>query len=436
GNNLTFAGGSGGVAYAQLGHGGIYANGNHSGLITITQANDLTFSGGSGSGWSAYAQLGHGGYEADGKQSGDIEIGQANDLTFSGGGSYSAYAQLGHGGYEADGSHSGNIDVTLSGDLTLTGQDVTDQYALIGHGDEPGDDDTGHTVSGDVMVKVARDADLTKAFIGHLTDEAPAVGYTSGNTFVGVGRNITSDADSQFNSAPDANSGELRIYVGTAANDLIDTNTSMNGTLHGGSPAPNNQGQYAFGSGPYSPGVSGVGGATVAGEFNYYTLPDLFNYIVGATEAGNIVTALGTGDVTLTYDLNQNTAGGAMDFGALYDVDGGTQFIRVESDILYDSTNDLNLLATGDATFIASVQNSNATGGAVNIVGGWDGATGRAGGAGTTPFDISSFAAEDVTTTMVFGIDTVDYQTGGVYIGDSNQLAGVAVGSRMGETNV
>ncbi|MCP3881742.1 MAG: filamentous hemagglutinin N-terminal domain-containing protein, partial [Sulfitobacter sp.] len=432
--NLT-GGGNYGGAFAHIGHGGWGMASDISAAVEIhALMGSIDLTGGAGTAGSAnYAMIGNGGAGVVGTLQGDVTVDANGNINLNGGAGTASFAVIGNGGNGSDGSHSGNIDVTLTGDLTLTGDNTTDRYALIGHGDEPGDGDDGHTVSGDVMVRVARDATLTNAFIGHLTDVAPAVGvgYAGGNTYVGVGRDIITDGvPSQLNSARAVNGGELRIYVGTAANDKINTDTLMNGDVHGGTTAPNNRGQYAFGAGPYDPGP--VGGNPVDGNFNYYTLPDLFNYVVGATEATNIIGAGGlvAGDVTLTYDLNQ------ADFGALYDVDGGTQFIRVESDIFYDSTNDLNLLATGDAVFTASVQNYNDTGGAVNIIGGWDGTTGRPDGAGTVAFDVSSFAAEDVTTTMVFGIDTVDYQTGGVYIGDSNQLAGVAVGSRMGETNV
>ena len=87
-----------------------------------------------------------------------------------------------------------------------------------------------HILSG--LCRKGEAATLTNAFIGHQIDGDGT--YTSGNTFVGVGGDLTSDANSRFNSAPNGSGGELRIYVGTAANDLIDTNTLMNGAVHGG----------------------------------------------------------------------------------------------------------------------------------------------------------------------------------------------------------
>ena len=64
-------------------------------------------------------------------------------------------------------------------------------------------------------------------------------------------------------------------------------------TTHPETQAPNNQGTFAFGTGPYAPNTSGVGGETVDGNFNYYTLDaSLFNYDVDAAAAANIVARL------------------------------------------------------------------------------------------------------------------------------------------------
>ncbi|MCF6314310.1 MAG: hypothetical protein L3J39_17815 [Verrucomicrobiales bacterium] len=261
-NDVTFSAGSGTFAYAQLGNGGTLAKGNHSGTVTITQANDVAFSAGSGT--FAYAQLGHGGTLARGNHSGAITITQANDVAFSAGTGGVAYAQLGHGGYEADGSHSGDISLTHSGNLTLTG--IVDslstprRYALIGHGENTGDSggDAGDTVSGDVMIETGGNVTLSNAGIGHQID--PTGSYASGNTFLGVGSDLTADANSAFNSAA-AGVGELRLYV--AGNDNVDAAAKLNGTPHGAAAFPNDQGAYVFGAGSYAPAV---------GNFAYYKL--------------------------------------------------------------------------------------------------------------------------------------------------------------------
>jgi hypothetical protein len=417
--DITFEGGQvsdGG--YAQLGNGGGFAVGNHSGNHTITLANDITFLGGvsgGGSGFNRYAQLGNGGWNADGNHSGNHTITLANNINFAAGREPRAYAQLGNGGYDANGSHSGVIDVTTSGNLTLSGQDTIEKYALVGHGDEPGDSDASHSVAGDINIRVGGNLSLTNAFLGHLIDgdgtysaNDPDSNVIGGNTFLGVRGDLTADANSQFFSAAPAQNGELRFYVG--GQDQVDSNTLLNGVVHGGTPFPNNQGNFGFGDGPYTADPANDG------NFAYYGLADVFNYTVDATEATNIADALATGDVTLAFNLDQ------PHFGAEFDWDGGTQFITINSNLDYDSTNKLNLFATGDATFNANVQNRNLTGGDINVVAGWD---------GTTPFDATTFRAADVNTTTLFANND-----GSIFIGDGEQTSGIAVGSRHGNTNV
>ncbi|MEM6884379.1 MAG: hypothetical protein AAF571_05050 [Verrucomicrobiota bacterium] len=352
-NDLRFSGGAG-FSFAQLGHGGTSADGNHSGDITLIEVSDLFFDGGSGS--NSYAQLGHGGNRTDGNHSGNITIEQANDMSFTAGSGGNASAQLGHGGHDADGNYSGGIGVTLDGDLELTGVDTIDQYAIIGHGDQPGDGDLGDTVSGTVSVLVSGNATLSNAFMGHQIDADGT--YTSGNTFVGVGGDLTADAASQFNSAlGGAGMGELRVYL--LGSDNVNAATLFNGTAHGAVPFPNNQGTFSFGEGPYAP---------VTGNFAYYGLIGTFSYIVDNAEAAAIVAdLLAGGDVTLRSDLNQAA------FGAFVDLTN--PFIQIDADISYNSDNALNLIALGDITLNAQIENSSTTGGDINAAAGWDGTT-------------------------------------------------------------
>ncbi len=75
--------------------------------------------------------------------------------------------------------------------------------------------------------------------------------------------------------------------------------------------------------------------------------------------ADTLVTELGNNNVTL-----QTTAAGTEDGD-----------ITVSADVLWNSTNSLTLLAHRNIAFNASVQNSNLTGGDINVVAGWDGTT-------------------------------------------------------------
>ncbi|MCP3687631.1 MAG: hypothetical protein GY784_04380, partial [Gammaproteobacteria bacterium] len=273
----------------------------------------------------------------------------------------------------------------------MTGVDTAYKYAMIGHGDQPGDVDSGNTVSGDLTLRVGGNADLENAFIGHQIDADGT--YSSGNTYVGVVGTLTTDEYSQFTSANYSSGGELRIYLVSDTADAVDSSATLNGFAHGAATTPNNQGDYSFGGGAYD------GSPTeLTANVNYYTLAGLYNYSVGLDEANAIILALGSGDITLSTDLNQ------FDFGARYDIDGGTQYINIDSAIFYDSENALSLLATGDINLNASIQNRNATGGDVNLVAGWD---------RSITFNATTFAAEDVSTTTLFGNNA-----GSIYIGD------------------
>src|SRR5690606_16791811 len=137
-------------AYAQLGHGGWEAYGFHQGDITLGQVNDITFSGGQGT--RAFAQLGHGVLNSrnavlgdSNGHIGDIYIAQSRNVTFSGGNGNSTFAQLGHGGSFEHGSHRGAITIASANDVVFrAGSD----YAQLGHG---GYFTTGHR-SGDIVV--------------------------------------------------------------------------------------------------------------------------------------------------------------------------------------------------------------------------------------------------------------------------------------------
>ena len=176
---LNFRGGSGARSFAQLGHGGANARGNHSGSIIIETANDLNFQGGAN---SAAAQLGNGGNSAVGNHSGAITIGMVNDLNFSGGTGGTASAQLGHGGYLADGNHSGAILVSAARNLSFVGGTGGSAYAQLGHGsaDIGGALQARGTRQGNVSVTLKGEAsfvdgspagvDLNFGFLGHSSD--------------------------------------------------------------------------------------------------------------------------------------------------------------------------------------------------------------------------------------------------------------------------
>ena len=215
-------------AYAQFGNGGMYARGNNEGAQAIVAARDIGIIGG---GYGAYAQLGNGGAFASGDQEGTQTITSARNISITVTGGYSAYAQLGNGGYSAEGNHSGDIHVTATGDLSLAGKNFSERYAFLGHGDQPGDDDTDSSVSGNIEVLVGGNITMTNAAIGHLID--PTGTYTAGNTYIAIGTSdktakLTADANSRFNSS---SSGELRFYLPRQSSLALHDSTLVNGVL-------------------------------------------------------------------------------------------------------------------------------------------------------------------------------------------------------------
>ncbi|MCG8602479.1 MAG: hypothetical protein MI807_20200, partial [Verrucomicrobiales bacterium] len=89
-------------SYAQIGHGGQYADGNHLATITVNAGTDLAVTAGLSN--QTYAQIGHGGLfnggGGKGNQAGDIDIDAGGDISVAGGVRERAYAQIGHGGFD------------------------------------------------------------------------------------------------------------------------------------------------------------------------------------------------------------------------------------------------------------------------------------------------------------------------------------------------
>ncbi len=95
--------------YVQVGHGGLYTGGDHSGDIrVIAQAGNVNLLAGQAltndQGLNSYAQIGHGGSWSGGTVSGDIAVaarGTGHQVTAIAGADNQAYVQIGHGGYDA-----------------------------------------------------------------------------------------------------------------------------------------------------------------------------------------------------------------------------------------------------------------------------------------------------------------------------------------------
>ena len=173
--------------YVQLGHGGIFAAGNHSGGVTVLSNNGtITFRGGSRGGGDRYAQLGHGGLGAAGNHRGDLSVLANGAILFSSLGvntsAQRSYMQLGHGGHNADSlpGHSGDIAVgSRTGTISfLAAPDGSaESYAQLGHGgfDAAG----GH--NGDIVVRSGNQIVVTAGTVA-----APVIGGV-GNSYAQIG---------------------------------------------------------------------------------------------------------------------------------------------------------------------------------------------------------------------------------------------------------
>ena len=242
---------------------------------TRAVANTANDSGGNGSdhGRGLYAKIGNGGAHNGGDASGNILVSAGTDLTITGGrGGEIAYAQIGHGGNDDSGNYSGTIDVNVGRDLIMQygsradakGDLVRDAYAKIGHGstivDGGGQGDGTHPREGNITVSVGRDLLTLNGLnadgadngwgpeIGHvnlLRDlSVPVTVGTPGDTLIAVSRNnptgtgggdvgsMTVSTGTSFSSADRGFLTELRLYMPSAAQDLISDGAYLNGSAY------------------------------------------------------------------------------------------------------------------------------------------------------------------------------------------------------------
>ncbi|WP_354009790.1 filamentous hemagglutinin N-terminal domain-containing protein [Endozoicomonas lisbonensis] len=475
--NITFEGGDGSEgAYALLGHGGENASGDFSGNITVEQSGDIHFAGGSGAhgayaqlghvgnepgtdesitsnfsgsgnidlvdvgsiifeggtGKTSYAQLGHGGENASGNHTGDITITDAGDITFNAGSNANAYAQLGHGGEDAHGSQSGKITILKAENIEFTaGSDSEDAYAQLGHGGRAGPASKNRhtsTLSGDITIEQAGDVSFTGgserfnyAQLGH--GGAELSGVFSGDISLNDVGNVSLTGGSGNNTYAQIGHGSGQSNYNHEFDDKAYGTRQGNITI-------NSRGEITTLSGIYDDVDDAIDHDTAA-VIGHYSSG------VSAEEVGNPVS---DSNVTITatgWNVDNGTSVFGEDISAMLAaaMAGGNVGISLTDTSLrlgntsalnYDSSNDLTLLVRNDIHFDASLQNSNETGGNINVVAGWDAAT---------AFDAETFDNSNLESTTLFGNSNGD-SSGSVFIGDGNQTAGINVGSRSGTTRV
>ncbi|MEC5125914.1 filamentous hemagglutinin N-terminal domain-containing protein [Verrucomicrobiales bacterium BCK34] len=147
GSSTGLGTGFGILHYTHLGHGGYGAVGDHSGNITVTAENDISFSGGANTYDDSadkrnYALLGNGGDESEGyngkRDVNDDPLEEINvtantgDISFVAGAGRRNWVQLGNGGYENDGDSVADINVSAGGDILFLGGQGPEVFEVRG----------------------------------------------------------------------------------------------------------------------------------------------------------------------------------------------------------------------------------------------------------------------------------------------------------------
>ncbi|MGJ8673546.1 YDG domain-containing protein [Rubritalea sp.] len=215
------------------------------------------------------------------------------------------------------------------------------------------------------------------------------------------------------NATVNGDGGEVIVFAEKVA-DLAGSISATGGVLGGDGGFIETSGKENWSYAGWASGVNVSATLGMAGEF-LIDPNDITISSAGTGSSGN--NALNNTDI-----VNFLNGGSSLTIATDSSAVGGDGDITVNNAILYDSTADFTLLAGRDLNFNASVQNSNDTGGDLNLVAGWD---------GTTGYNTANFNNADLSSTTIFGNNS-----GSINIGDGTQISGIAVGSRSGETNV
>ena len=428
GGALTLsAGSSGSEDYAQIGHGGafsganlILANGSYanSGSITVT-ATSATLTGNGNAGGlvaGSDALIGHGGQEAlvnanisgGALNSGDISVTTTvGALQLIAGANQFGEAQIGHGGAAtfigatlgASSGQSGNISVAARGPLTLSGNGAN-SYAQIGHGGRAAE----------------QSAHVTGNFAntGNITVSAPSATLTAGGNngaFVQIGHGGRAVFTNSTATGRFSNSGNIAVNIaGTLA------------MLGGTNPSSTAYAQIGMGDGSHTPNgigtASGIvdvragGTLTLRSNIGGTDIGDGTSTPGGISGANVLIVANGINDnatagmgTTLAGNIARDLAGGSVTVATASD-------LTVAGAISSAAGNELDLLSRGNFSVNAPIQ----SGGTVNVMAGWDGASGLpmlgSGGA-------FSFAAAKATNFANLNLNSTIAATGA---GDALQL--------------
>jgi hypothetical protein len=327
-----------------------------------------------------YAQLGF-----RGAATGDIDVMLTEDLTTLTGAGLRSFVQIGHGGHNDDNDHAGDISIDVGEGVLLSGGSNTEAYALFGHGGYGSDGNN----SGAIDLNVG----------GILT----VIGGAGTNAFAQIGHGDISG------TASGTRMGDISAIVGGRTNFTA------------------NAGGYWFGHATSTGG--GISNADVALVTNGLSF-------AGLTLPGGPTAASGDFAQMIRNNL---TGGDVLIANWLAQIaDADTDDPDLTDDILHfgvdfsdEVTTDHNLTfaATGEISFTHGLQMDGS--GNINLIAGWDGATG---------LDLAAFPMLDVAAIEAagaFGSSTgANGDNGDVNIGEGLQTGNVRVGTRLGDVHV
>jgi len=486
GGAVNVIGGAGDGAYAQIGLGGFDADGAHTGSTTVYSTAAVNVTAG---GVNAYAQIGAGGSAADGAKIGDVTVVadsvtlQSNSAGFGnakiglGGGMSSgsnfstgnlsgnvvvtatdggisllsgsgiqSFTQIGNGGLVSNGVITGTTRATATGDVLLQGGTNSNTYSMIGAG---GAGLSGTVAAASVDVRGASVALVSGAGAGAFTQIGSGGGATgAGNVPTGNvdgtvnvvsttgGVSVTGNGDraySQIGHGGGGRSGDFSGAVQVVSADGLSINggSTARGYALVGHGGPADAGGLSIGarSGDVLVRAAGLTALTDNGSGAF----------LGHLGAAGVSGASRLALVTAQLDTAATAAGLTAIIGNM--INAGTVEIAVTdgdlvvdgSALAYNSTNALDLVATGNTTFLAGLQNS--ASGSINVAAGWDGSTGLI--ETINPAVFAPISALAVNFAAINADPTASGNSSSlVRIGDGTQAAGVAVGSRDGETNL
>ncbi|MDF1740835.1 MAG: filamentous hemagglutinin N-terminal domain-containing protein [Verrucomicrobiales bacterium] len=408
-NDITLSAGTNDYTYARVGHGGRLSNGDYTaafinvtsnqGSVRVWGGNQNSNGGTTSDGKRAFAQIGLGGMEANGTMDAPITVTARGDIIVKGGGRHYNYAQIGNGGYDSDGDKSGEIHIeSTAGRVSVLGADrQINAFAQIGHGGQLIDGDTGGdiTIIGTTGVDIIAGENTAQiageeafAQIGH--GGLDVVGNKSG--FL----DVTTDGNLSILAGEANKAFALLGHGGVNSEGYIDGSISavIGGdlTITGGSgAAAGEEGDFNFamighslagavgGFGGYA-GVDGI----VIGEGEYYT--DTDNWIVLPEGTELLYAPQPSGQTDATY-IFSNVRGGAYAQIPYGSPTGATTGSYIEYEFTVDQTGSYRLTprwsgynGNSDSMFYDIVELKDGTG---NTVADWYEFTSR----GSASFD-------------------------------------------------